>query len=155
MRFLQHDQIIGLKQPPKTQWRGLIKPNERCLDGLTIATCWAHEHIGYLTDHRVWTPYYIKWQVGRTYAVQRPDGKTVGRTPPVRAIRQERLGDISLEDVFAEGVAYQIPPSEEWLVIPDLDVARLLYAEVWERCGGNWERDRDKSVWVLDWGKED
>jgi len=49
----------------------------------------------------------LKWQVGHTYAVQPPGKKAVGRTPPLRAIRRERLGDISATDCIAEGILVQ------------------------------------------------
>jgi hypothetical protein len=46
----------------------------------------------------------LKWQVGRTYAIQPGRGqKQVGRIR-LTAIRQERVQDISEADVIAEGV---------------------------------------------------
>jgi len=94
--------------------------------------------------------HYLKWSIGKTYAVQPGRGKKSEGRVRIKTIRRERLGDISLEDIFAEGVAYQVPPSEEWLMVPDIGVARQLYAELWERCGGNWEQDQNEDVWVLE-----
>lgn len=49
-------------------------------------------------------PGRIKWQVGRTYAVQPGRGKpAVGRIR-ITAIRQERLQDITPQDAAAEGI---------------------------------------------------
>jgi len=147
MRFLQWEQALGLKLPLKSQTRRLVKPNEYAIHG---APGYAELPIeAVLTKPR----HAQKWVVGRTYACQRPDGKTMGRTSPIKTIRRERLGDISLEDIFAEGVAYQVPPSEEWLMVPDIGVARQLYAELWNHCGGNWEQEQNDDVWVLEFEK--
>ena len=49
-------------------------------------------------------PFYPKWQVGRTYAVQPGRGKkAVGRIR-ITEIRRERVQDISEEDAIAEGI---------------------------------------------------
>lgn len=51
-----------------------------------------------------YSPYRIKWQVGRTYAIQPGRGKkAVGRFLLI-AIRREKLQDISEDDCWYEGV---------------------------------------------------
>lgn len=59
----------------KTQTRRLVKPREVSRDGYkTVAKSWVHVVLG-ITGHRAWVPYYPKWQVGRTYAIQPGRGK--------------------------------------------------------------------------------
>lgn len=53
----------------KTQIRRLVGKREACHDGMSVAKTWTHVVLG-TTGHRAWVPYYPKWQVGRTYAVQ-------------------------------------------------------------------------------------
>lgn len=151
MMFKQWQQILD---GTKTQTRRLVKANEYAL----------HNGPGYaeLPIMAVLTKrnHAYRWVIGHTYAVQRPDGKTVGRTPPVRAIRQERLGAISEKDCRAEGIEYS-------LLFPDghryeqygCPICDLFYREygaayvcLWNHCG-NWERDKDSIAWVLDWGE--
>ena len=45
----------------------------------------------------------LKWQIGRTYAIQPGKGKSVGRFLLLR-IRREQLRDITWEDALAEGI---------------------------------------------------
>lgn len=151
MRFLQWDQIIGLKQPPKGQTRRLIKEYEYSIEDNGII------EVGYYPWFKGFDA-RRKWRVGKTIAVQRPDGVTVGRTPPIRAIRQERLGDISGWDCIREGIAtvpgvhrdpqFRCPMCETIFATP-----QRAYSCLWNHCGGNWERDKDKQCWVLDWGE--
>jgi len=104
----------------------------------------------------------VKWQVGRTYACQRPDGKTMGRTPPLRKIRRERLGDISDADCYAEGILEvevldpllrRLAHYPYHLVCPLCDGAyetpQSAYACLWDCCGGRWENDQNDDTWVL------
>jgi hypothetical protein len=67
----------------------------------------------------------IKWQVGRTYAVQPGRGKaSIGRVKLLGLFR-ERLQDISDADVCAElGVAADIRMGRGWL--------RNAFAELWD-----------------------
>jgi len=47
----------------------------------------------------------LKWQVGKDYAAQPGRGKkSIGRTPPIKEIRRERLWDITEEDAKEEGI---------------------------------------------------
>jgi len=78
----------------KTQTRRIVKPEhwEFC-DGPELAI----DTVFYGTR--------IKWQVGRTYAVQPGRGKpAVGRIK-ITAIRKERVQDITEADAVAEGFA--------------------------------------------------
>ena len=109
-----------------------------------------------------------KWRVGRTYAVQPGRGKkAVGRTPPIKAIRGERLGAISAEDCRAEGIAerhFDITQSNGVVFWVDRYVCpictrqheweRDAYACLWNDIYGKgaWERMKDDDVWVLDFG---
>src|SRR5687767_14096313 len=73
----------------KTQTRRVCKPTE------SLVTSALHPYVA--TDSTV------KWQVGRAYAIQPGRGaKAVGRIEIV-AIRQEKLQNISYEDVMREG----------------------------------------------------
>ena len=166
MRFRQWEQVIGQKEPPKTQTRWLVKENEylghaswtAVEDGTARRLGCSHTEIPAVLYYPYFRDYdpRMKWCVGKTCAVQRPDGQTMGRTPPVRAIRRERLGDISTEDVFAEGIGIYVVATGEWHPITILDVARELYARLWNDCYGKgaWERDEDEDVFVLDWATE-
>jgi len=165
MIFKQADQIVGLKQPPKTQSRRVGFPYELLRQlrkfgwsylGNKWVAAWAWKDIlsrypisgkDIVEANRILAEHVV------TLPVQPGRGKKSEGRIRVKTIRRERLGDIGLEDVFAEGVAYQIPPSEEWLMVPNIGVARQLYAELWERCGGNWEQDQNDDVWVLEFEK--
>ncbi len=108
--------------------------------------------------------YAAKYIIGRTYAVQRPDKKTVGQFL-LTGIRRERLGDISEEDCLAEGVVQVSRVSIT--VAPGMKGtmygcpvcgkrARLpggAYACLWNDCYGKgaWDRMKDDDVWVLEW----
>ena len=106
----------------------------------------------------------MKWQVARTYAVQPGRGKkSVGRIR-ITKIRRERLGDISDEDCFAEGViekplasfgntglvyvAWQCPVCGETLNESPIAAYACLWNHVYDN--GAWERMKDDDVWVLE-----
>lgn len=75
----------------------------------------------------------LKWQVGRTYAIQPGRGKpSIGRRIRITSIRCEYLHDITEADALAEGVA---------------SVAE--YRALWERINGAGSFDENPSVWVL------
>lgn len=107
-------------------------------------------------------PMNPKWVVGRTYAVQRPDGRTVGRFLLTK-IRRERLEDISDEDCLAEGIARSLIPEFKGMGIVGLlyqcpicperyPTVQEAYACLWEHVYGKgaWDRMKDDDVWVLD-----
>ena len=99
----------------------------------------------------------VKWRVGNTYAVQPGRGKkAVGRTPPIKVIRRERLGDISAADVFAEGLGIYSVSDGNWYPVTALDVAQEMYAQLWNSIygPGAWERMMDDDVWALEFKNE-
>jgi len=151
MRFLQWEQVLGVKQPLKSQTRRLVKPNEYALHG---APGYAELPIeAVLTKPR----HIQKWVVGCTYACQRPDGQTMGRTPPIKTIRRERLGDIGLADCLAEGIEEIHGHADgQYYVYYICPICQLSYLEhrdayvcLWNCCGGRWEHDQNEDVWVL------
>lgn len=93
--------------------------------------------------------YRTKWQVGKTYAVQPGRGKAAVGRIRITAIRRERLQDITLEDVkaegigqytFARGVLSDNPPDPRWKFIK-------LWNEVHPKVPDNWESNPE--VWVI------
>jgi hypothetical protein len=146
---IQAEQIVGLREPPKWQHRILVKGDEATLcEDSRIMAVFSKGRMG-----------IRKWALGETIPVQIQRGKkAIGRTPPIREIRRERLGDISEADCLAEGVIL-LPMA---LTYGGLSSAcpvcggkfaspELAYACLWNCCGGDWERDKEKPVWVLDW----
>lgn len=109
-------------------------------------------------------PYRIKWQVGRTYAVQPGRGKkAVGRIRLLE-IRQERLQDISEEDALAEGVTLvgmydcdYIPAErslgdERWFAEQQrVSGFRGAYAMLWDKIHRKRQHEwlANPHVWVL------
>lgn len=110
----------------KTQTRRLVKPYTSYLkyteaDGETINAV--------LQNNRE------QWRVGKTYAVQPGRGqKAIGRIR-ITGIRQERLQDIIIDDVRAEGFASTYHFSKQWEAI---HTSR----------GERWEDD--PPVWVIE-----
>lgn len=145
MIFKQWEDVLAGR---KTQTRRIVKPGEACRDGMSVAKTWSNVVLG-TTGHRAWEPYYLKWQVGRTYAVQPGRGKkAVGRIR-ITEIRRERLQEISLEDVLAEGVGIRI--NGELYPITVRDVAHEEFARLWgsihTKPGTRWQDDPE--TWAL------
>lgn len=94
----------------------------------------------------------VKWRMGDTLAVQVGRGKkAIGRTPPIKAIRRERLRDIRWRDVKAEGVDLSDMVSRGWNRHVD---ARHRFYTVWQnlyRKPYDWESN--PLVWVLEFEK--
>ena len=159
MIFKQWKQVIGLELPLKTQTRRPVKPDEELLYQTKSGfTWWDEDREQLATVATVYPPRIvgpdlrIKWQVGRTYAVQPGRGKkAVGRIR-ITKIRRERLGDISAEDIFAEGVGIYNLTDGRWYPITVLEVAREEYAKLWDSIYGKgaFERMKDDDVWVLE-----
>lgn len=87
---------------------------------------------------------YIKWRVGKDYAVQPGRGKkAVGRIR-ITGIRRERLQEIRGRDVLAEGCGLAIPSRREFM-------------ELWDSLYRNtsYEWKRNPEVWVLIFEKEE
>jgi len=91
----------------------------------------------------------VKWEVGKTYAVQPGRGQKAVARRKLLAIRQERLQEMSLDDCAAEGIPQytfargclsKTPPDPRWK-----------YIELWNsintRKGTRW--DENPMVWVL------
>lgn len=83
----------------------------------------------------------IKWQVGRTYAIQPGRGRQGMGRIRITAIRQEALQDISYEDVIAEGMN---PLRSDMRTI---DQFVELWNDINTRDGTRWSDNPD--VWVL------
>src|SRR5690606_26680202 len=78
-------------------------------------------------------PGRVKWVVGRTYAVQPGRGKPAVARIRITDIRQERLQDISWNDLEAEGYEVAFDPATVDSGSVALEYARCMYAEVWDR----------------------
>ncbi|MBZ0291403.1 MAG: ASCH domain-containing protein [Anaerolineae bacterium] len=110
----------------KTQTRRVVKGGEILLE---VSNC-----------HMVYIKNRIKWEVGKTYALQPGRGKkAVGRIR-ITDIRKEPLQELSTEDAIAEGV-----------VLKDYVGPRLRYSNLWDsintRKGIRWNDNPD--VWVI------
>lgn len=103
--------------------------------------------------------YKLKWFVGRTYAVQPGRGKkAVGRIR-ITKIRREVLGDISLDDIFAEGI-FRVPEHKGWYTYKggvDHISPLTAYFTLWDSIYGKgaWERVLYDDVWVLDFERSE
>jgi len=117
MIFQQTYQLI--LEDKKTATRRLVNPNDRLLDN----------------PKRVEANGRIKWQVGRTYALQPGRGqKAVGRIR-ITDIHKQPLGQMTIEDAVAEGY-------------PSLDDFRQIWLQIHD------DFDPDLAVWVITFTKE-
>lgn len=92
----------------------------------------------------------LKWQVGKDYAIQPGRGqKAVGRTPPIKAIRRQRLQEIKPFDMRAEmGCSNDDPNRFAIYLLPKfIDLWNSLYPKEYD-----WKSNPD--VWVLDWAEK-
>lgn len=123
-------------------------PYEYPGDGVYITT---YKHGGWLDGSVYVEPEWTHralYIIGKTYAVQPGRGKPAVARIRITGIRQERLRDISEEDVLAEGcglVRWAGEPQEGW-------PATAGFAEAWDRINTrNGTRWADNPlVWVLD-----
>jgi hypothetical protein len=141
----------------KTQTRRISKPGEELRD-MPVAALVQYPAVVTFTISSVfhwnWTPKpRVKWQVGRTYAVQPGRGKkAVGRIR-LTGIRQERVQDITEDDARAEGCHIDADVTGEPFGGYDVAVvwARTVYAHLWDaihnKCGERWADN--PLVWVL------
>jgi len=117
----------------KTQTRRPVKPGE---------TAWwplGEYYINSVTDRNC----RLKWELGRSYAVQPGRGKkSVGRIRILK-IRRERLWDIQDEDIRAEGVL-----TENTLDTTIWGDFMALWAEIYKKKPYRWEDNPE--VWVLE-----
>ncbi len=99
-------------------------------------------------------PYRVKWQVGRTYAIQPGRGKkAVGRFL-LNGLRDERLMDITGEDALAEGFNPIQRTAPGVLLIPDLKIGKAIalkmFFKYWDSLHKpKYRTDRNPVVWVL------
>jgi len=102
-----------------------------------------------------YAPYRVKWQVGRTYAIQPGRGKeAIGRFK-LLAIRREWLLDISEEDCIAEGV-FRVPESPDWWEYPGSECwfvsSREANSALWDsintKKGARWQDNPE--AWALE-----
>lgn len=135
----------------KTQTRRVCKLNE-VLIGFKPGTHYAHcvAIANLVTPPGADIPLTklrLKWQRGRTYAVQPGRGKPAVARIRITDIRQERLQDISEDDARAEG--YQPAPTVIAGLVPGMPLA--WYEQVWRRInkrkGTRWADN--PLVWVL------
>lgn len=90
----------------------------------------------------------LLWKVGKDLAVQPGRGKkSLGRTDPLKAIRRERLREISPEDIFAEMAIPKEKHTPRGVAIALLDFMKLWNSL--HRKPYLWENDPE--AWVLVW----
>jgi len=144
----------------KTQTRRLVKRHEIMDDDGNVC----------ITGNTTDLP-RIKWQVGRTYAVQPGRGKKAVARYKLLDIRCERLQDITPEDAIAEGVdvwcyacggagesvifedgrPWQVACSEcngGCIVADPVEAFRELWNSIHKTPGTRW--DENPRVWVLE-----
>ena len=167
MIFKQPDQVLGIKQPPKSQTRRPNFPYELLRQlrkfgwsypGNKWVAAWAWKDIlsRYpISEHNIAEANLILSENVITLPVQPGRGKkSVGRIR-ITKIRRERLGDITKADAVAEGIAW-IEEASSYGLRGHPETYRghttAAYAELWEMIYGprNWWRDRDDDVWVLE-----
>ena len=124
-------------QGDKTQTRRIVKAGERLLAD--------HRDLPDEVLRRDATRYErLKWQVGRTYAVQPGRGKSAMGRIRLTGIRRERLHQASVNDIIAEG--FGVWHGEDHKA----DLAA--FANAWDtlhvRAGTRWQDNPD--VWVLE-----
>ena len=130
----------------KTQTRRIKKENERLIPGDQYFPDAVMRYSEHPSDPRYEV---VKWQVGRTYAVQPGRGKkAVGRIK-LLAIREERLQEINGADAIAEGW----PRDREFF--PQMNTAikaliwfRSLWNSINKKPGTRWVDN--PWVWVLE-----
>lgn len=142
----------AVKNRAKTQTRRLVKEGDFA----------ANTHGRAVPDdvwgNRIDTVYddngRMRWQVGRTYAIQPGRGKNAIGRIRITKIKRERLQDISRPDCLAEGVI-EIPNQlgTPWYrsVGGEWKTARGAFAELWDsihkKPGTRWPDNPE--VWVL------
>lgn len=99
--------------------------------------------------------YRLKWQVGRTYAVQPGRGKAAIGRIRITAIRKERVQDITEEDAFAEGCKkgeiWESGPNELGYTFKFQTKAQFEFKTLWEEVHGPGAWERNDGVWVLEY----
>lgn len=125
----------------KTQTRRLVQKGEELFGYRygSVINC-----VAKLINERFWR---IKWQVGKTYAVQKGRGEKAIARIKITKIELQHLHEITREDAVAEGFGYARVMARE-----DKDGSpRHHFAAQWNRIhtkkGTQWSDD--PMVWVL------
>jgi len=120
----------------KTQTRRIVKPGEV----LRFDPNPVYNAVHHMGGH-------AKWQTGNTYAVQPGRTQKAIARIEITAIRQERVQDISDEDVIAEGVVVW-----KWALWQVESPFAAGYAELWDSIhtskGMRWSDN--PLVWVIE-----
>jgi len=145
----------------KTQTRRPVKPNESgivfpgAFQMVFLMTNWQEETLDGF-DCQVRDRKRLKWQVGKTYAVQPGRGKkAVGRIR-ITKIRRERLQEICGVDLIAEGYPTDFSThsmsdlKDKWSMEARMAWFRGLWSSLY-RKPYRWEDNPE--VWVLELGK--
>ena len=179
MIFKQCNQVVGLKEPPKSQTRRVNFPYELAVQLWKHG--WSYPRNNRRTSgghvYRSYTP-WDEWQERHPIsdeqiaeanrilaehviilAVQPGRGKKSKGRIHVQRIRRERLGDISDADCLAEGVIRA--PDDGFLAVYRCPICGDEWFEspigaymcLWNCCGGRWETDQNDDVWVLEFEK--
>jgi hypothetical protein len=130
-----------IMQGDKTQTRRVVRPHEYLVawgPGPKHAPCVIHQN-------------RLKWQVGRTYAVQTGRGKPAVCRIRLLNLRHEPLHVISLDDLRREGVRCDTLPAEPPDGLIDLTACREAYRLTWERINrrAGWRWHDNPQVWVV------
>jgi hypothetical protein len=132
-------QIIGLEQPPKTQTRRIVKPNDtamgRHLQHIEVDGVQILQIVPSPTDFiSVKRGGRLLWQVGNSCAVQQGRGKPAIARIQILESRREPLCNITHDDALAEGFGG---------VAEFLNVWQAMYA------GTEYAATHNPHVWVL------
>jgi hypothetical protein len=147
MIFRQWHQVLG---GLKTQTRRLVKEGD-------YVWCYPFKSLGCdgVLERRiemvVAANRRLRWEVGKTYAVQPERGKkSMGRVK-LLSIRRERLQDISGEDAIAEGCGAEglSVPAEKCIALRTFrELWRSIYPSNQSKRGDRWQDNPE--VWVLE-----
>lgn len=140
-----HQQVLD---GTKTQTRRLVKEGEWASRYESIKSIWGQGAV-----YAVSTIRRLKWEVGRTYAVQPGRGKPQIRRIKLLAIRKERLQEIESYEIDKEGIPGRLATytDDEGFKDYDEDEHRSMFAELWDSIhprGSRWEDN--PLVWVLE-----
>ena len=150
MIFKQWKQVLD---GTKTQTRRPVKEHEEA-NRWDVETDVINEVIATYPKGK-WGSWQSVYVVGKTYAVQPPGKKAVGRIR-ITKIRREKLQNIDINGVLAEGISLE--EIQTWLnkdhpeSFMHYSPAQRAFQCLWDSIHGKgaWERMKDDDVWVLD-----
>lgn len=132
----------------KTQTRRLVKEGDRASRMWRDPVTLIPDETLYKFISRVKRRGRVKWEVGKTYAIQPKRGVKGNGRFRITKIRKERLQDISWADIRAEG----FPPTEAEDTGYHVPEGRERFASLWDsihkKSGDRWEDNTE--VWVLE-----